>query len=59
MQANDRDYHIDRARAELDWAYRADRDVAAQAHLRLSALHLRRLRDLDESCGGASLSAGR
>ena len=55
MSIGDRDYHMERARSELDWAYRADHDTAAEAHLRLSALHMRRLRELDESCGGATI----
>jgi hypothetical protein len=37
-------YHIERARAELDLAYRADQRVAADAHMRLSALHMQRAR---------------
>ena len=40
-----RDYHIRRARAELDMAYRAEARAAAEAHLRLSALHMARLRE--------------
>jgi hypothetical protein len=40
----DREYHVQRARAELDWAYRAERREAAEAHLRLSALHMERVR---------------
>ncbi|HEX8192037.1 MAG TPA: hypothetical protein VF552_03990 [Allosphingosinicella sp.] len=55
MGVEDRNYHMERARFELDWAYRAERDAAAQAHLRLSALHMQRLRDLDDSCGGADI----
>jgi hypothetical protein len=47
---DDKDYHSERARAEIDLAYRADTQVAAEAHLRLSALHLARLRmDATES----------
>ena len=44
--ANDPDaqYHIDRARAELDLAYRAEQRSAAEAHMRLSALHMDRAR---------------
>ena len=37
-------YHIDRARAELDLAYRASPRAAAEAHMRLSALHMERAR---------------
>ena len=37
-------YHIDRARAELDLAYRAEKASAAEAHMRLSALHMEQAR---------------
>jgi len=40
-----RDYHMHRARAELDLAYRAEGWAATQAHLKLSALHMARLRE--------------
>ena len=38
------DYHVTRARAELDQAYRAEPRVAAEAHMRLSLLHMERAR---------------
>lgn len=41
-----RDYHVRRARDELDLAYRSDNRAASSAHLRLSALHMSRLRAL-------------
>ena len=41
---SDRDYHLRRARAELDLAYRARRESAAAAHLRLSSFHMAALR---------------
>jgi hypothetical protein len=44
----DRDYHIQRARTELDWAYRAERRDVAAAHLRLSSLHMERVKALSE-----------
>lgn len=47
MPTEDRDYHIDRARAELDRGYRTDNFAAARAHLALAALHMKRLRDGD------------
>ena len=47
MADRERDYHRERARAELDHAYRATHQGAAQAHMRLSALHMNRLRELD------------
>ena len=42
----DSQYHIERARAELDLAYRAEQRAAADAHMRLSALHMERARAL-------------
>ena len=45
----DREDHVRRARAELDWAYRAERREAIEAHLRLSALHMERVRRLTRS----------
>jgi hypothetical protein len=47
MPTEDRDYHIDRARAELDRGYRTDNFAAARAHLELAALHMKRLHDSD------------
>lgn len=42
----DRQYHSDRARAERDCAYRSDMSRAADAHMRLSVLHVQRLQEL-------------
>lgn len=39
-------YHGDRAMAEINLARRADSPETARAHLRLSAIHLERLRGL-------------
>ncbi len=39
-------FHSDRAMAELDRALGAGSTVAAEAHLKLSALHLERMRTL-------------
>lgn len=39
----DRDYHIRRARDELDLAYRTEHVRAISAHLRLCALHIGQL----------------
>lgn len=36
------EYHLRRARSERDVAYRSDSAVAADAHMRLSELHLQR-----------------
>lgn len=43
-----RSYHAMRARVERALAYSATHEVAADAHLRLSALHLSRALILDE-----------
>ncbi|HEX5182667.1 MAG TPA: hypothetical protein VFW19_05875 [Allosphingosinicella sp.] len=48
MPTEDRNYHIDRARAELDYGYRTDNFAAARAHLELAALHMKHLRDADD-----------
>jgi hypothetical protein len=53
---SDREYHLQRARAELDVAYRAERENVAQVHMRLSALHMERLRQI-ESDGYAAAAA--
>jgi hypothetical protein len=42
-------FHSDRAMSELDLASRAADMRAAEAHLRLSALHLERMRQLTET----------
>ena len=42
----DCDYHAQRARAELDWAYRSEHRSASEAHMRLSALHMERVRQI-------------
>ena len=46
MYHHDREYHLQRARDEMDRAYHADRLNVAEAHMRLSALHMDRLREL-------------
>jgi hypothetical protein len=38
-------YHTDRARAELDAAYRAEGREIAVAHLRLCSFHMQRARE--------------
>ncbi|HEY1604994.1 MAG TPA: hypothetical protein VGF77_05295 [Allosphingosinicella sp.] len=38
-------YHVERARVELDAAYRAGQAEVAAAHLRLCALHMNRARE--------------
>jgi len=49
LMPDDKDFHVARARAELDAAYRADRSDVAAAHLKLSALHMRRAQQLAET----------
>jgi hypothetical protein len=55
MRREDHEYHVGRARAELDWAYRATASRVAEAHMRLSALRMQCLKRLDEGCSGADL----
>jgi hypothetical protein len=55
MRQEDHEYHVGRARSELDWAYRATAPRAAEAHMRLSALHMQCLKRLDEGCSGADI----
>lgn len=50
----DATYHRERAKAELDQAYRASHFAAAQAHMRLAALHMRRLGSPDLSVRSGS-----
>ena len=47
MSIEDRDYHMDRARTELDRAYRSDNRAAARAHFGLASLHMKCLRESD------------
>ncbi len=59
MRQEDRDYHSERAQAELDRAHGAARPEAAEAHRRLSFLHMKCLQQDDERCDGAGLGTGR
>jgi hypothetical protein len=54
LQEYDRHYHMTRACSELDSAAQAQLQEVAEAHRRLAALHMDRLRALDESCGGSA-----
>jgi hypothetical protein len=45
MRDEDHSYHIERARAELDAAYRAETADVAAAHLRLCSLHMQKARE--------------
>jgi hypothetical protein len=49
FNSDEHEHHRDRVRAELDLAYRAGSRAAADAHLRLSALHMRRLSELGKA----------
>ena len=51
------DYHVRRAREELDLAYRSDRRAVSSAHLQLSALHMARLRTLGVGMAMAQTTA--
>ena len=54
LREHDQAYHMKRACWELDRASEANRPDVAEAHRRLAALHMDRLRMLDERCGGTS-----
>jgi hypothetical protein len=54
LSQQDLEYHQQRARAEMDRAYRAEHKVAAEAHMRLAGLHMERLKRQDELCHGSS-----
>ena len=56
MSEQDLTYHRERVQAELDWAYRAAPKAAADAHLRLAALHMQQLKRVDELCDGSGLA---
>jgi hypothetical protein len=60
MTTDDREYHIERVRIELDQAYRAERSAVAEAHLKLSSLHMQRLQALgsEVASAGADQPAG-
>jgi hypothetical protein len=45
-------YHVERAESEFELARRASTRSAAEAHRKLSALHLEYLKQLDELCNG-------
>jgi len=45
------EYHTARAEAELDLSNRAENQAAAEAHLKLSALHEQRVRSLLSASG--------
>ena len=46
--AADVEYHLQRGRSERDIAYSSADDYASEAHLKLSALHLKRAKLLHE-----------
>ncbi len=47
--SEDLSYHQDRARAELDCGYRARTGNAAGAHMKLSALHMKRALEISRA----------
>lgn len=54
---SDHDFHLRRARAELDLAHRSECLAAMEAHLRLSSLHMQRLRTADSPARPAGLQS--
>jgi hypothetical protein len=54
LKDEDLSYHVQRARIELDLAYRAPHHRAAEAHMKLSALHMGQVKQADEACGGSA-----
>ena len=56
--SSDYDYHTQRARTELDMAYRAERQDVASAHLRLSSLHMQRARSAGQPVASAGEAGG-
>jgi hypothetical protein len=44
---------MERARRELDLAYQAESRTVIDAHMRLSALHMARLKEVDDRCSGS------
>jgi hypothetical protein len=54
------DHHVERARAEMDCAYRAAGEAAGRAHMTLAALHMHRagiVRDADAADPSAAASS--
>jgi hypothetical protein len=58
LSDQDRHYHMQRARQELELAYDAERQTVIEAHMKLSALHMARLRQADEGCNGDIMRTG-
>ncbi len=59
LSRQDLEYHQQRALAELDQAYRAERGAAADAHMVLASLHMERIKQQDELCGGSLVTRDR
>ena len=53
LSTDDLAYHRARFQDELDRAYHAGDQAAANAHARLAALHMQRMKSEDERCGGS------
>lgn len=51
------EHHQERARIELDLGFRSEDQRVAEAHIGLSALHMQRMKELDEACGGSAPAA--
>lgn len=57
IDRDESEYHLERARVELDLGFRSEDCRAAEAHIRLSALHMQRMKELDQACGGTAPAA--
>ena len=55
--AYESEYHLERARTELDLGFRSENRKVAEAHIGLSALHMKRMKELDEESGAAAAAA--
>jgi hypothetical protein len=53
LSTQDLEYHQQRALAEMDQAYRAERRAVAEAHMTLAGLHMERIKQHDAACHGA------
>ena len=56
MAQDDLEYHVERARVELDLAYKAKGQSAADAHMRLASLHMKCVGRTDNVCDDSGVS---
>jgi hypothetical protein len=57
IDRDESEYHLERARVELDLGFRSENRKVAEAHIGLSALHMKRMKELDEACRGMAAAA--